>query len=155
MFKQALSMQLSKKYIIQGSLFLVTFLLIYFIVDSLNMSYSEMRETYGVMLVVTNIALNIIMSLLSALLMNFSTAMVEIKGKEGKSTNFGFLSVLFGILTYGCTSCVIAFFASIGIAFSVIALPLAGLPYKLISLILIVIGLFWMSKEIEKPCQIQ
>lgn len=155
MFKQALSMQLSKKYIIQGSLFLVTFLLIYFIVDSLNMSYSEMRETYGVMLVVTNIALNIIMSLLSALLMNFSTAMVEIKGKEGKSTNFGFLSVLFGILTYGCTSCVIAFFASIGIAFSVIALPLAGLPYKLISLLLIVIGLFWMSKEIEKPCQIQ
>jgi uncharacterized membrane protein YccF (DUF307 family) len=86
--------------------------------------------------------------------MNLSTAMVELKGKEGKSSNFGFLSVLFGFLTYGCTSCVIAFFASVGIAFSVIILPLAGLPYKLISLLLILIGLFWMSKEIEKPCTI-
>lgn len=154
MLKQALSMQLTKKYLIQGLIFFAMFLLIYFIVDSLNMSYAEMSETYGIFLVITNIALNIIMSLLSALLMNFSTAMVEIKGKEGKSSNFGFLSVLFGVLTYGCTSCVIAFFASIGIAFSVIALPLAGLPYKLISLILILIGLYWMSKEIEKPCSI-
>jgi len=154
MFKQALSLQLTRKYIIQGSLFFGTFMLIYFIVDSLNMSYAEMSETYGILLVITNITLNIVMSLLSALLMNFSTAMVEIKGKEGKSSNFGFLSVLFGILTYGCTSCVIAFFASVGIAFSVIALPLAGLPYKLISLLLILIGLYWMSKEIEKPCKI-
>jgi hypothetical protein len=154
MFKQALSLQLTRKYIIQGLLFFGTFMLIYFIVDSLNMSYADMSETYGILLVITNITLNIVMSLLSALLMNFSTAMVEIKGKEGKSSNFGFLSVLFGILTYGCTSCVIAFFASVGIAFSVIALPLAGLPYKLISLLLILIGLYWMSKEIEKPCKI-
>lgn len=154
MFKQALAMQLNRKYIIQGLLFFGTFSLIYFIVDGLNMSYQEMASTYGTYLVVTNIILNIVMSLLSALLMNFSTAMVEIKGKEGKSSNFGFFSVLFGILTYGCTSCVIAFFAAVGIAFSVIALPLAGLPYKLISLLLILIGLVWMSKEIEKPCKI-
>jgi hypothetical protein len=50
---------------------------------------------------------------------------------------------------------VIAFFASIGIAFSVIALPLAGLPYKFISLILILIGLFWIRKEIDKPCKVK
>jgi hypothetical protein len=154
MFKQAILMQTRRKYIIQGILFFSTFMLIYFIVDGLNMSYPEMASTYGVYLVITNITLNVIMSLLSAGLMNLSTAMVELKGKEGKSSNFGFLSVLFGILTYGCTSCVIAFFASVGIAFSVIILPLAGLPYKLISLLLILIGLFWMSKEIEKPCTI-
>ncbi len=148
MYQAAILKLKERKYIIQALLFFVAFMVIYQIVDSLNMSYQEMRETYGTYLVVTNITLNITMSLLSAFLMHLSTAMVELKGKEGKGTTFGFLSVLFGVLTYGCTSCVIAFFASIGIAFSVIALPLAGLPYKLISLILIIIGLLLVRREL-------
>ena len=149
MFKLALKLQTSKKYLIQGILFFLTFLLIYTVVDRLNMTYPEMQATYGSILVVFNIILNVVMSFLSALLMNLSTAMVELKGKEGKAANFGFFSVLFGILTYGCTTCVIALFASIGIAFSVVALPLAGLPYKLLSFVLIIIGLLWIRREIE------
>lgn len=149
MFKQALKLQTTKKYLMQGLLFFVAFNLIYFIVDSLNMSYQEMQQTYGLFLVIVNIILNLLMSFLSAFLMNLSTAMVQLKGKEGKAQSFGFFSVLFGILTYGCTSCVIAFFASIGIAFSVTILPLAGLPYKLISLVLIIIGIVWIRHEIE------
>ncbi len=149
MFEKAIQKQFTKKYLLQGMLFFALFSLIYFIVDSLNMSYGEMRETYGLFLVIFNIILNVVMSFLSALLMNLSTAMVELKGKEGKASSFGFFSVLFGILTYGCTSCVIAFFSAVGIAFSVVALPLAGLPYKLISLVLIVIGLVWIRYEIN------
>ncbi|MDX9691108.1 MAG: hypothetical protein RBT45_01555 [Acholeplasmataceae bacterium] len=156
MLEQALQLQKTKKYLIQGFLFFSFFLIIYFIVDSLNMTYAEMRLEYGLYLVILNIFLNIVMSFLSALLMNLSTSMVALKGKEGKATNFGFFSVFFGILTYGCTSCVIAFFAAVGITFSVIALPFAGLPYKLISLLLIVIGLFWISKEIKSgTCKIK
>ncbi|AUD64702.1 hypothetical protein BK011_03050 [Tenericutes bacterium MZ-XQ] len=155
MFKLAISKLKEKKYIVQASLFFIAFMAIYQVVDSLNMSYSEMRETYGQALVITNITLNIVMSLLSTLLMHLSTVMVELKGKEGKGSTFGFLSVLFGILTYGCTTCVIAFFASVGIAFSVIALPLAGLPYKLISLVLIMIGLIWIRHElIHGKCKV-
>ena len=149
MFKLSLQKLKERKYIIQAILFFTGFIVIYTVVDSLNMSYSEMSTTFGQGLVVTNITLNIVMSLLSTLLMHLSTSMVELKGKDGKGSTFGFLSVLFGILTYGCTSCVIAFFASIGIAFSVIALPLAGLPYKLISLVLILIGLFWIRHELD------
>jgi hypothetical protein len=44
---------------------------------------------------------------------------------------------------------VIAFFAAIGISFSVIALPLAGFPYKIISLILIIVGLLIVLKQIK------
>jgi hypothetical protein len=154
-YQEALRLMKTRKLIIQGSLFFLAFLVIYFVVDRLNMTYPEMIETYGLYLVIINIILNLIMSFLSALLMNFSTAMVQLKGREGKASNFGFFSVVFGTLTYGCTSCVIAFFASIGITFSVIALPLAGLPYKFVSLILILIGLFWIRKEIEKPCKIK
>jgi len=156
MLSLALQLQKKKKYIIQGLIFFFLFLLIYTIVDRLNMTYVDMIAEYGLYLVVLNITLNIVMSLFSATLMNLSTAMVELKGKEGKATTFGTISVLFGILTYGCTSCVIAFFASLGIAFSVIVLPFAGLPYKLISLLLLVIGLFWITKEIQHgKCKIK
>ncbi|MGE4378614.1 MAG: hypothetical protein AB7E16_01740, partial [Candidatus Izemoplasmatales bacterium] len=54
---------------------------------------------------------------------------------------------LFGLLTYGCTPCVIAFFSTIGISFAVAALPLAGLPYKLIALVLLIVGFFWLKYE--------
>jgi len=155
LYQEALHLIKTKKIVVQGLLFFIAFVIIYFVVDRLNMTYPMMIETYGLYLVIINIFLNVIMSFLSALLMSFSTAMVKLKGTEGKASNFGFFSVLFGILTYGCTSCVIAFFASFGIAFSVIVLPLAGLPYKFISLILILIGLLWIRKEIDKPCKIK
>lgn len=139
----------TRKYILQSIFFMIFFLFIYFIVDYLNMSYKDMMVEYGMFLVILNIFMNIIMSILSTLLMNLSTVMVEINGKESGASNFGFVSILFGILTYGCTSCVIAFFAAIGISFSVIALPLAGFPYKIISLILIIVGLLIVLKQIK------
>ncbi len=156
MLELAYKLQFKKKYLIQGLLFFIVFLMIYTIVDRFNMTYEEMRSTYGIYLVVLNIVFNLIMSFLSALLMNLSTAMVELKGKEGVASSFGAISVIFGILTYGCTSCVIAFFASIGIAFSVIALPLAGFPYKILSLVIILIGLIWITRELKNgKCKIK
>jgi len=149
MFHQALQLQKTPKYMTQGLILFVLFMIIYTVVDGLNMSYEAMAIEYSELLVVINVSINVFMSLGSTALMNLSTAMVVLKGKEGKASNFGIISVLFGILTYGCTSCVIAFFASIGIAFSVAVLPFAGLPYKLISVILIIIGLIWMYREIE------
>lgn len=149
MLREAFKLQLTKKYIIQGSLFFILILIIYTIVDRLNMIYLEMIDVYGLYLVIINIITNLVMSFLSSLLMNLSTAMVELNGKEGKGSSLGFISIVFGVLTYGCTSCIIAFFASIGIAFSVIALPLAGYPYKIISLLIIFIGLFWITREIK------
>lgn len=150
MIKQAFTLLKTRKYIIQSIIFMLLFLIIYFIVDYLNMSYSQMAFEFGTYLVVINVIMNILMALLSTLLMSLSTAMVEIKGKESKASNLGFVSVLFGILTYGCTSCVIAFFASIGITLSVIALPLAGFPYKLMSLALILVGLWIVLWQIHK-----
>jgi hypothetical protein len=156
MIDAAFKLQLTKKYLIQGIIFLSLFLVIFFILDSLNMSYRNMITTYGLYLVILNITLNIIMSFSASLLMNLSTAMVDLKGREGKSSNFGFLSVLFGILTYGCTTCVIAFLSVLGITFSVIVLPLAGFPYKVVSLLLIILGLFLILREIKSgSCRIK
>lgn len=149
MFQIALERFTHKKILIQTLLFFTIFMIIYTMIDVNNLSYALMAEQYGNPLVIVNIGLNLLMASLSSLLLSLSTIMAQLKGKESMGSNLSFVSVLFGILTYGCTPCVIAFFGSIGIAFSVIALPFAGLPYKFISLGLIAIGLIWTYNEIE------
>ena len=149
MFEQALTLLKTKKYMMWAIFFFLFFIFIYFLLDSFNMPYRQMLSEYGLFLVGIYVGLNIVMALLTSFMLSLSTINVALKGSETKGSNFGFLSVLFGILTYGCTTCVITFFASIGIAFSVIALPLAGLPYKFVSLLLILIGLWWTKREVE------
>lgn len=156
MIELALAKLITKKYIIQTLIFSIIFLILYIVIDYLNIPYPKMIVEYGWYLVIINILLNIVMSSLGGVLMSLSGIMVELKGKDGKGASLGFISILFGMLTYGCTSCVIAFFASIGIAFSVVALPLAGLPYKLISLVLILLGLGLILYEIKRgKCEIK
>jgi len=156
MIKLALEMQKSKKFLFLNGLYFTLFLIIFFTLDYLNMPYSQMITTYGTYLVVINISLNFIMAFLTSLMMNLSSSMMILKGKEGKGSSFGFFSVLFGIMTYGCTTCVIAFFSTIGITLSVLALPFAGLPYKLISLALIFLGLLIVLRSLKHgSCKIK
>lgn len=125
--------------------FFSVFIIMYTLLDRFNISYKEMAQIYGFYLVVLNIATNIVMALISAHMLVLSTNQF----KELKSANMSFLSIVFGIFTYGCTTCVITFLASIGISFSVMVLPLAGFPYKMISLAIIIIGYFWTKREIN------
>jgi hypothetical protein len=146
----------TKKMMIQGFALLMGFTLLYWMIDNLNLSYPQMGQKYGLPLVILNIILNLVMAFGSTLMLNLSTIMAQLKGKESLGSNLSFISVLFGILTYGCTPCVIAFFASLGIAFSVVALPYAGLPYKFISLVLILVGISWTLWEIQNgKCKIK
>ena len=142
-------MQKTKKAMLGNFIYFGLFLTIYSIIDTLNGGYPTMIETYGAWLVVLNIILNLVMSATSALMFGFSSAMVRLTGKEGKGTFATSFSVFFGMLTYGCTPCVIAFFAAIGITFSVAVLPFAGFPYKLISLGLLAFGFVWLLYEMQ------
>jgi len=147
MFATILSMQKEKKYIIQGSIVFIVFMGLYTLLDFLNIGYDGMLEEYGVLLVIGNILLNITMAFISAFMWNVSTGLVKLTGKEGKGSFVSSFAVIFGMLTYGCTPCVIAFFSTIGITFAVAVLPLAGLPYKLLALVLLIIGFFWLKYE--------
>lgn len=138
------------KMIRQGIFYGLFFLAIYTIIDGLNGGYPDMIADYGVWLVIINIVTNLFMSFISALMMNLSTNLFHYTGKEGNGSWVPSLSVFFGILTYGCTPCVIAFFASIGVAFSVAVLPFAGYPYKLISVALVIVGLFFVYREVSR-----
>lgn len=156
MLTSVIEMQKNKKFIISGFAFFAIFIFIYFLLDYLNGGYVEMRNNYGLILVIINVILNVIMALTSSVMMNFSSAYLSLSGKEGKGTFFGNIAVFFGMLTYGCTSCVISFFAAIGITFYVAVLPLAGLPYKLISLLILSLGFLWLVYEIKKgKCKIK
>lgn len=156
MIQETFSRLRNRKMILQTVVFGLVFIVIYGMIDQLNMPYADMIQEYGMLLVILNITLNVIMASGSAFMLSLSTIMAQLRGKESMGSNLSFISVLFGILTYGCTPCVIAFFASVGIAFSVIALPYAGLPYKFISLGLILIGILWTLWEIKNgKCKVK
>lgn len=145
-----------KKYLLYGILYFIIFLSIYFVLDTLNGGYPKMVEDFGLWLVVLNLVINFIMSAISAYMMILSSAYVQLSGKEGKGSFLTSFAVLFGMLTYGCTTCVITFFAVIGITFGVIALPLAGFPYKIMALVLIILGYVWLRYEIKRGrCKVQ
>lgn len=138
--------------------FLISFVLfsiLYFTLDYLNMGYSQMASEHGLWLVGVNILLNIVMASMSAFMISLSEHVLKEKGIKTKGDNISFLSVIFGILTYGCTPCVISFLSVFGISFSVAALPYQGLPYKLISLVLLALGIFIMFRELKrKSCKV-
>lgn len=150
MLTYVIQKQFKLNFILMNVLYFAFFMFIYTLVDSFNMSYEAMNLEFGFGLVITNIALNIIMALLSMVMLGLTSAQFDLSGKESNGSNLSIASVFFGILTYGCTPCVIAFFAAIGISFSVIALPFAGLPYKFISLAILLIGLIWVIRSIQK-----
>lgn len=151
----AFKKQLEKKYIIQGILFLVFFLLLYSVLDYLNireLAKSDVRPSN--FWIFGNILLNIVMSFLAMLLLNLSNAMLELRITGDGGSNLGFFSIIFGIFTYGCTSCVVAFFAAIGVSFIPGAIfPFIdvgfGILYKLLSLLLIIIGLIVVLYNIK------
>jgi len=140
-------MQKQKKFIIQGLIVMSLFLTMYFVLDGLNMDYSEMIGEYGIYLVIINILLNIFMAFTSAFMWNISSGLVKLTGKEGKGSFLSGIAYVFGLLTYGCTPCVIALFSTIGLTFSVAILPLAGLPYKFMAFGLLILGLIWLIHE--------
>lgn len=133
----------------------ILFNILYFNLDYLNMGYKVMAEKFGYWLVIINICLNVLMSFLSSGMFTLSDYVLKVKGIKTKGDNMSFISIIFGVLTYSCTPCVISFLALFGISFSVIALPFAGLPYKLISLLLIILGIFILLRELNrKSCKV-
>lgn len=125
-------------------------ILIFTLLDILNMPYIKMFQTYGIGLVIINIGLNLLMSLLMVKMFTTSETLLSQFGIKSKGEYVSFSSIIFGLFTYGCAPCIITILSSIGITFSVVVLPLAGLPYKLISLVLLVIGARISMKALTK-----
>lgn len=122
-----------------------------------NTNYQIMTDTFGITIVLVHILINILIAILSAVMVGFSIINFNLTKVEPKGSNaIPFFTFIFGLLTFGCTGCVVAFFSAIGIAFSPVILPAGNLLWKLSALLLVISGFIWIMYSIEHPkCKIK
>ena len=122
-----------------------------------NTNYTIMTEDFGIGIVSIHIIINILIAILSSVMVIFSIINFKLTKIEPKGSNaIPFFTFIFGLLTFGCTGCVVAFFSAVGIAFSPIILPSGNLLWKLLALLLVTIGFIWIMYSIEHTkCKIK
>ncbi len=124
---------------------------LYLFLDVLaNASVPTLIEEWGLGLFVLHQFLNLTMAVLAGLMISTSHINLRLNGSEPKGgTSIPFFSFIFGLLTFGCAPCVVAFLSAIGIAFTPIVLPFGNLPWKLLLLGLLAGGLAWIFYSIQ------
>ncbi len=128
------------------------YMYLYTLVDFLgNKGYDNL----SIMLVGVHIFLNLLMSSIAA----HSTSLVyyqyKLTNKESNASLFAPISLVVGMLTYGCSGCTIALLSSVGISYTVRSLPFANLPYKLLALAIVAIGYLVVRNNYIKGCKIK
>ena len=115
-----------------------------------NTNYNEMTEWVGLLVVLIHISVNIAIAILSAIMVGFSIINYNLTKIDPKGSNaIPFFTFIFGLLTFGCTGCVVAFLSAVGIAFSPLVLPAGNLIWKLVALLFVALGFFWIMYSIE------
>lgn len=122
-----------------------------------NTNYSIMTEQFGLSITILHIGINVLIAGLTAIMVSFSIINYKLHKMEPVGSNaIPLFTFLFGILTFGCTSCVVAFLAAIGIAFSPLVLPNGNLIWKIVALLFVVVGFIWIMYSIQHTkCKIQ
>ncbi len=122
-----------------------------------NTNYIIMTESFGIAIVLVHVFINLLIAILSSIMVSFSIINFSLTKMEPKGSNsIPFFTYIFGLLTFGCTGCVVAFFSAIGIAFSPIVLPAGNLIWKLSALGLVILGFIWIMYSIEHmKCEIK
>ena len=122
-----------------------------------NTNYSIMTDTFGLPITITHIVINIFIAVMTAIMVSFSLINYNLTKIEPKGSNaIPFFTFIFGLLTFGCTGCVVAFLTSVGIAFSPIILPNGNLIWKLVALLIVSAGFVWILYSIEHTkCKIK
>jgi hypothetical protein len=136
----------------------VLFLGLYIFLDfEGNTNYVIMTQNFGFGVVVLHIVINILIAILTSIMVGFSIINYQLNKVEVTGSNaIPFLSFIFGVLTFGCTSCVVAFLAAIGIAFTPLVLPNGNLLWKLAALLFVILGFIWVMYSINKSqCKVK
>ncbi len=122
-----------------------------------NTNYKVMTNNYGIIVVSIHIFINLVIAILSSIMVGFSMINYSLTKVEPVGSNaIPFFTFIFGLLTFGCTGCIVAFFSAIGIAFSPIILPNGNLLWKFGALGLVIIGFIWILYSIEHTkCKIK
>jgi hypothetical protein len=109
-----------------------------------------MTEEFGIGIVSIHIVINIIIATLSSIMVTFAIINQKLTKIDPKGSNaIPFLTFIFGLLTFGCTGCVVAFFTSVGIAFTPIILPAGNMLWKVLALLFVIAGFVYVMYTIE------
>jgi len=112
---------------------------------------TEMVTALSTPMVMLHQLLNVLMASMAALMLSLGRIRLSLTGKEPTgSTGVPFFSFFFGLLTFGCTPCVVAFFSAIGIAFTPIVFPHGNLLWKVILLLLIGAGFILILRTLNR-----
>lgn len=148
----------TKENIMLFALLFVVFLALYVFLDfEGNTSYTVMTANFGFGITLLHIAMNIVIAVLSSIMVGFSIINYKLTKQEPVGSNaIPFLSFLFGLLTFGCTSCVVAFLSAVGIAFTPLILPNGNLLWKFVAMLFVIIGFLWIMYSIQHTkCKIK
>ena len=147
-----------QKYILYMIGLFIVFLGLYVFLDfEGNTNYTLMVQEFGVTIVSIHVVINIVIAVLTARMVLFSIINYNINKTEPVGSNaIPFLTWLFGLLTFGCTGCVVAFFSAVGIAFTPIILPNGNMLWKLLALLFVVLGYIWIMYSINNSkCKVK
>lgn len=122
-----------------------------------NENYTNLINKYGVFIFIIHFTINIIIALLTSVMVTFSIINYNLTKVEPKGSNaIPFITFIFGLLTFGCTSCVVAFLGAIGIAFTPYVLPNGNLLWKIAALLIVIAGFVWIMYSIQNTkCKIR
>lgn len=143
--------------ILLGLLLLFFFGLYVFLDFEGNTNYRIMTNEFGLLVTSTHITINLAIAVLSSIMVTFSIINYRLTKIEPTGSNaIPFIGFIMGVLTFGCTSCVVAFLGAVGIAFTPLVLPNANLLWKLAALLLAAIGFIWIMYSIQHTkCKIK
>ncbi|PAT02266.1 hypothetical protein CI105_02680 [Candidatus Izimaplasma bacterium ZiA1] len=140
-----------------AALFIFFFGLYVFLDFEGNTNYKVMINNFGFLVVVVHITINLLIAGLTSIMVSFSIINYKLTKIEPKGSNaIPFITFLFGLLTFGCTSCVVSFLSAIGIAFTPYVLPNGNLLWKFGALLFVVIGFIFVMNNIQKTkCKVK
>jgi hypothetical protein len=122
-----------------------------------NGNYTNLIEEFGLFIFSIHLSINLLIAFLSSQMMLYSIINYRLNKSEPVGSNaIPFFTWIFGLLTFGCTGCVVAFFSAVGIAFTPIILPNGNLLWKLIALVLVILGYIWILYSINhSKCKVK
>jgi len=109
-------------------------------------------ELFGGLYLTGMIVLNVLLSLVSAILMVQSYRMLKARrdgATTGACTTGG--SILVGFLAFACPGCPLPLLGTLGITFFATSLPLYGLEFKLVALAMVAGALVWIRRRMTRP----
>ncbi|MFH5880969.1 MAG: hypothetical protein ACNA7U_03400 [Candidatus Izemoplasmataceae bacterium] len=133
------------------AIFLVV-LTLYMMFDFLAFgSLNSMINELGVGLFIVHMLINLTMALLTSIMLSFTQIKLNLTKVEPKGSNtIPVVSFVFALFTFGCTPCVIAFLAAVGIAFTPIIFPYGNLLWKLLLLLFIGLSTIYILYSVHK-----